>query len=76
MYRIPRNLGGRIPEKSGMNELAKRACEDNNTGYSLQFDNLCYFVLLAIIHKVNCFLSDNMLSLWKDTALINGLQIL
>jgi hypothetical protein len=25
MYRIPWNFGGKIPEKTGMNELARRA---------------------------------------------------
>ena len=40
MYRIPWNLGGRIPEKTGMNELAKRACKENITAYNLQFDKL------------------------------------
>lgn len=29
IYRIPWNLGGRTPEKTGINEVARRACKDN-----------------------------------------------
>jgi len=55
-----------MPEKTGMNELARRACKDNIISYSLQFDKLCYCILLATVHKDSCFFSDNTLSLWQD----------
>jgi hypothetical protein len=58
-------LGGRIPEKIGMNELARRACESNRTGYCLQTSRDC--------REKHFSLSSNYWQLWKKTSALSAI---